>query len=164
MCFGSWNKINPFITKYSQNQQFWNSLITVSEIPYPYYDLWNNQADIVILSFNNELVLLVHWWQRQATVQRPLRGDERAPDTPPANPCAQPSEAAGHFEVELRQHWSVREITKSSSTFSATIISSNMIWFFQLHDIIKMKSSHTRIIYDHNNITIRSHIMIYDGV
>ena len=34
--FGSWIKINPFITKYSQNQQFWNTLITVSEISYPY--------------------------------------------------------------------------------------------------------------------------------
>ena len=66
----------------------------MSEIPYPYYNLWNNQADIVILSFNNELVLLVHWWQRQAAVERPLRGDERAPDTAPAKPCAQPSEAA----------------------------------------------------------------------
>ena len=31
----------------------------------------------------------------------------------------------------------VREITKSSSTFSATNISSNMIWFFQMHDTIK---------------------------
>ena len=48
MCFGSWIKINPFITKYSQNKQFWNTLITVSKFPYPYYDLWNNQADIVI--------------------------------------------------------------------------------------------------------------------
>ena len=92
MCFGSWNKINPFITKYSPNQQFWNTLITMSEIPYPHYNLWNNQADIVILSFNNELVLLVHWWQRQAAVERPLRGDERAPDTAPAKPCAQPSD------------------------------------------------------------------------
>ena len=106
MCFGSWNKINPFITKCSQNRQFWNTLITVGEIPYPYYDLWNNKADIVILSFNNEWVLLVHWWERQAAVEgSALRGDERTPDMPPAKPWAQPSEAARHFEVELRQHW-----------------------------------------------------------
>ena len=76
-----------------------------SEIPYLYYDLWNNKADIVMLSFNNEWVLLVHWWQRQAAVEGLLRGDERAPDIPPAKPCAQPSEAARHFEVELRQPW-----------------------------------------------------------
>ena len=81
MCFGSWNKINPFITKYYQNKQFWNTLITVSEIPYPYYDLWNNKADIIIVSFNTELVLLVHWWQQQAAVEGSLRGNEGAPDT-----------------------------------------------------------------------------------
>ena len=86
MCFGSWNKINPFITKYSQSQQFWNTLITVSEIPCPYYDLWNNKVDIVILSFNNEWVILVHWWQWQAAVEGSLWGDERAPDVPPAKP------------------------------------------------------------------------------
>ena len=93
-------EISPFITKYNRNQQFWNTLITMSEIPY--YDLWNIKADIVILSFNNEWVLLVHRWQRQAAVEGSLWGDERAPDIPP---CAQPSEAARHFEVELRQHW-----------------------------------------------------------
>ena len=59
---------------------------------------------------------------------------------------------------------SVREITKSSSTFSATNISSNMIWFVQLHDKIKMKSNHTGINYNHNNIAIRSHILIYNSV
>ena len=32
---------------------------------------------------------------------------------------------------------SVREITKSSSTFSATNISSNIIWLLQLHDTIQ---------------------------
>ena len=85
MCFGSWNKINQSLTKYSQNQQFWNTSITVNEIPYPYYDLWNNKADIVILSFNNERVLLVHWWQRQAAVEGPLRGDESAPDKSPVH-------------------------------------------------------------------------------
>ena len=105
MCFGSWNKINPFIPKYSQNQQFWNTSVTVSEIPYPYYDLWNDKVDIVILSFNKELALLVHWWQRQAAVENSSRGDESAPDIPPARPCAQLSEAARRFEVELRQHW-----------------------------------------------------------
>ena len=85
--------------------KFWNILITVSEIPYPYYDLWNNMANIVIISFNNEWILLVHWWQRQAAVKGSLRGNERAPDIPPVEPCAQPREAARHFEVELRQHW-----------------------------------------------------------
>ena len=34
---------------------------------------------------------------------------------------------------------SVREITKNSSTFSVTTISSNMIWLLQLHDTIQMK-------------------------
>ena len=36
-------------------------------------------------------------------------------------------------------NWSVREITKSSSTFSATNISSNVVWLLQLHDTIQMK-------------------------
>ena len=58
----------------------------------------------------------------------------------------------------------VREITKSTSTFSATNISSNMIWFFQLHDTIKMKWNYTGINYNHDNIAIRSHIMIFDSV
>ena len=35
---------------------------------------------------------------------------------------------------------SVREITKSSSTFSATNISSNTLWLLQLHDTIQTKS------------------------
>ena len=61
-------------------------------------------------------------------------------------------------------HWPVREITKSSSTFSATNISSNMIWFFPLHDTIKMKSNRIEINYNHNDIAIRSHIMIYNSV
>ena len=34
----------------------------------------------------------------------------------------------------------VREITKSSSTFSATNISSNIVWLLQLHDTIQTKS------------------------
>ena len=103
--FGSWNKINPFITKYIKNRQFWNTIIPVSGIPYPYYDLWNKKADIVISSFNNEWALLVHWWQRQAAVEGSLRGDEHAPVTPPAKLCAQFSKAAHHFDEELRQHW-----------------------------------------------------------
>ena len=37
--------------------------------------------------------------------------------------------------------WTVREITKSSSTFSATNISSNIVGLLQLHDTIRMKSS-----------------------
>ena len=35
---------------------------------------------------------------------------------------------------------SVREITKSSSTFSATNISSKIAWLLQLHDSIQTKS------------------------
>ena len=35
---------------------------------------------------------------------------------------------------------SVREITKSSSTFSATNIISNIVWLLQLHDTIQTKS------------------------
>ena len=70
-----------------------------------------------------------------------------------------------HRRVELIYlSLAVREITKSSSTFSATNVSSNMIWFFQLHDSIKMKSNHTGINYNHNDIAIRSHIMIYNSV
>ena len=57
-----------------------------------------------------------------------------------------------------------RDITKSISTLSATNISSNMIWFFQLHDAIKIKSNHTGINFNHNNIVIRSHIVIYNNV
>ena len=56
---------------------------------------------------------------------------------------------------------SVREITKSSSTFSATNISSNIVWLLQLHDSIQMQSNYTWINYDHDNIAVRSHIMIY---
>ena len=59
---------------------------------------------------------------------------------------------------------SVREITKSNSTFSVTNISSNITCFLQLHDTIKIKSNHTRINYNHNNIAIRNHIMIYNSV
>ena len=58
----------------------------------------------------------------------------------------------------------VREITKSRSTFSATNISSNILWFIQLRDTIQMKSNYTWINYNHDNIAIRSHIVIYDFV
>ena len=43
-------------------------------------------------------------------------------------------------ESMLTFRTSVREITKSSSTFSATNISSNIVWLLQLHDTIQMKS------------------------
>ena len=62
------------------------------------------------------------------------------------------------------QFSSVREITKSNSTFSATNISSNIVWFLQLHDTIQMKSNYTRINYNHDDITIRSNMMIYHCV
>ena len=58
----------------------------------------------------------------------------------------------------------VREITKSSSTFSATDISSNMILLLQLHVTIQMKSNYTKINCNHDNIAIRSHIMINDSM
>ena len=60
-------------------------------------------------------------------------------------------------------HWPVMEITKSSSTFSATNISNNMIRLLQLHDTIQMKSNYKPINYNHYNIAIRSHITIYNG-
>ena len=50
------------------------------------------------------------------------------------------------------------------STFSATNISSNMIWCLQLNDTIKMNSNHTGINNNHNNIAVRRHIMIYNSV
>ena len=57
-----------------------------------------------------------------------------------------------------------REITKIGSTFSATNISSNMIWLLQLHDTIQMKSNHTWINYIHNDIDIRRFEMRYNSV
>ena len=53
----------------------------------------------------------------------------------------------------------VREITKSSSTFSANVI----IWFLHLHDINQIKSNYTWINYNHDDIAIWCHIMIYDN-
>ena len=61
---------------------------------------------------------------------------------------------------QMTKYYTVREITKSSSTFSVTNISSNMIWFCEMHDTIKKKSNHTGINLNHNNITIWSHIMV----
>ena len=58
----------------------------------------------------------------------------------------------------------VREITKSRSIFPATNISSYIIWLLQLHDKIQMKSNYTWINYNHDNIAIRSHIMINNSV
>ena len=60
--------------------------------------------------------------------------------------------------------WAVREITKSSSTYSVTNISSNIAWLLELHDIIQIKSNYTWINYDHDNIAIWSHIIIYNFV
>ena len=56
----------------------------------------------------------------------------------------------------------VREITTSSSTFTATSISSNIVWLLQLHDTIQMKSKYTLINYNHDNIAIGNHISIYN--
>ena len=39
-----------------------------------------------------------------------------------------------------------------------------MVWFFQLHDTIQMKSKYTWIHYNHDNIVIRSHMMINNFV
>ena len=47
-----------------------------------------------------------------------------------------PSQA---MEQNPLSDWAVREITKSSSTFSATNISSNIVCLLQLHDTIQMK-------------------------
>ena len=58
----------------------------------------------------------------------------------------------------------VREITKSSGTFSATYISSNIIWLLQLYDRIQLKPNYTWINWNHDNIAIRSHIMIHTSV
>ena len=54
----------------------------------------------------------------------------------------------------LLRGWTVKEITKSSSTFSVIFISSNIVWIFQLYDTIQMKSNYTRINYngDHKAI------------
>ena len=57
-------------------------------------------------------------------------------------------------------HSAVREITKSSRTFSATNFSSNFIRLLQ----IQMKSKYTWINSNHDNIAIRSHKMIYNIV
>ena len=71
---GSWNKINPFITKCNKNRQLWITFIMVSGMPYPDYDLWNNKADIIISYFNNnDWAPLVHWWQRQPAVENSMR-------------------------------------------------------------------------------------------
>ena len=46
--------------------------------------------------------------------------------------------------MKMRTPWStVLKIPKSSNTFSATNISSNIVWFLQLHDTIRMKSIYT---------------------
>ena len=43
--------------------------------------------------------------------------------------------------VLLYQYLAVREITKSSCTFSATNISGNLVWLLSLHDTIQTKSN-----------------------
>ena len=43
--------------------------------------------------------------------------------------------------IYLHDLLSVREITKCSSTFSATNISSNIVWLLQLHDTIQTKTN-----------------------
>ena len=53
---------------------------------------------------------------------------------------------------------------QSGSTFSATNISSNITRLTQLHNTIQMKSKYTWINYNHDNIVVRSHIMIYNSV
>ena len=49
---------------------------------------------------------------------------------------------------------------KVVALFSATNISSNIVWLFQQHDTIQMKSNYAWINYNHDDIAIRSHIMI----
>ena len=48
------------------------------------------------------------------------------------------SVARRHIFKKCTEALSVKKITKSSSTFSATNISSNIVWFLQLHDTIQM--------------------------
>ena len=37
-----------------------------------------------------------------------------------------------------------------------------MIWFLQLRDTMQMKSKYTRINYNHDNLAIKNHAMIYN--
>ena len=74
------------------------------------------------------------------------------------------SESADLHQCLVWGVWTVREITKSSSNFTATNISSNIVLFLQLDDTIQMKSNYTWIKYNHDNIAIRSHIVIYNFV
>ena len=69
-----------------------------------------------------------------------------------------------HTPEIIDMHRGVCDNTKSSSTFSATNIDSNIVWFRQLHDTIPMKSNYTWVNYIHDNRAIRNHIMIYNFV
>ena len=132
--FGSRTEINPFITTYCENRQFWITFITMSGMPYPYYDIWNNKADLVISSFNKDWALLVYWWLRQSAVEDSSRGGERARDTLTAKPCAQLSGAVRHFEVELRQHWyggSYKDKCFFLWCYGGTNISSRYCWAYR---------------------------------
>ena len=53
---------------------------------------------------------------------------------------------------------------KSSSIFSATDISRNIVWLLLLHDTIQIESNYTWINYNRDNIATRSHMMIYNFV
>ena len=66
--------------------------------------------------------------------------------------------------VDSRRLSSVRGITKSSSTFPATNSSSNMARLLQLHGKIQKKSNYTWILYNHDNMAMRSHVMINNCV
>ena len=76
----------------------------------------------------------------------------------PARPLTQRLWDPGQSDVLISQGY------HQEYTISATNISSNIVWFLQLHDTIQMKSNYTWINYNHDNIAIRIHIMIYNFV
>ena len=75
------------------------------------------------------------------------------------NPVQQRKDAHSDGKWKVRTLFSQGD-HQSSSTFSAADISSNMIWFLHLHDIIKWNEIKS----NHNDIATRSHIMIYKSV
>ena len=107
--FASWNRINPFITKIAK----------IGNIEIPLFWWARSPIHVTIYEITRPISisrLSIRSWPPRALMtatsrRRPgsLRGDERAPDTPPANPCAQPKRGCAAFrgwtKVELCQHW-----------------------------------------------------------
>ena len=119
--------------------------------------LWNwNARDYIQISSKIPLYRYFSWWVHYITPSHhPGSWCHNGPSLYHELPC-QSSGSGGIFKVEtvilfsdLLDRWidpngssclSVREITKSSSTFSATNISCNIVWLLQLHDTIQTKS------------------------